>query len=148
MVTKDRALRIYFLCGQNRCRSQMAEAFAKHYGDPSVIVDSAGLDPSPLHPLTVEAMKEIEIDVSEQISKRIDMKVFLAATVIVKLCEDIQEKCPIVPFGIRNEQWKIQDPLAQQSPSIQDVRKARDEIKEKVIHLLEQYQAFNPEFAK
>ncbi|OXS54971.1 hypothetical protein B1A99_24640 [Cohnella sp. CIP 111063] len=142
-MSKERALQVYFLCGQNRCRSQMAEAFAKHYGDPGIIVDSAGLDPSPLHFLTVEAMKEIGIDVSVQTSKRIDMKVFLSATVIVKLCEDIQEKCPIVPFGIRNEQWNIQDPLAQEVPSIQDVRKARDEIKHKVIHLLQQYQAYN-----
>ncbi|WP_372633132.1 arsenate reductase ArsC [Cohnella sp.] len=141
-MTKDRTLRLYFLCGQNRCRSQMAEALAKHYGYPGIIVDSAGLDPSPLHPLTVEVMKEIGVDISEQTSKRIDMKVFLAATVIIKLCEDIQEKCPIVPFGIRNEQWNIRDPLAQVSPSIQDVRRARDEIKEKVIHLLQQYQAY------
>ncbi|MFC4597789.1 arsenate reductase ArsC [Cohnella hongkongensis] len=143
-MSREKDLRIYFLCGQNRCRSQMAEAFAKHYGSPSVVADSAGLDPSPLHPLTVEAMREIGLDVSEQISKRIDMKVFLSATVIVKLCEDIQEKCPIVPFGIRNEQWNVADPLAQAAPSIQDVRKARDEIKSKVIHLLQQHQACNP----
>jgi protein-tyrosine-phosphatase len=36
--------RIYFLCGQNRCRSQMAEAFAKLYGGDYVLVESARRD--------------------------------------------------------------------------------------------------------
>ena len=123
----------------------MAEAFARYLGHEDMIVDSAGLDPNPLHPLTVEVMKEIGIDISQSSSKKIDMKKFLAATVIVKLCEEIQERCPIVPFGIRNEQWNIQDPLAASNPTIEDVRKTRDEIKLKVIELLMRYQAYTPD---
>ncbi len=119
----------------------MAEAFVKSLGNPNIIVESAGLDPHPLHPLTVEAMNEIGIDLSGYTSKKIDMKVFLAATVIIKLCEDVQERCPIVPFGIRNEQWNIPDPLGSTPPTLEDVRKARDEIKEKVHTLLNQYSA-------
>ena len=57
-------VRIYFLCIQNRCRSQIAEAFAKHYGKDNVIAESAGLEASDIHPLTVVVMKEIGIDIS------------------------------------------------------------------------------------
>lgn len=55
---KIKATHIYFLCGQNRCRSQMAEAFAKHYGGEHVVVESAGLEPvETLHPFTIEVMQ-------------------------------------------------------------------------------------------
>ncbi|WP_177238121.1 hypothetical protein [Paenibacillus sp. 1_12] len=40
------------------------------------------------------------------------MKYFMSANAIVKLCEQIVERCPIVPFGIMNVEWNITDPLA------------------------------------
>jgi arsenate reductase len=132
-----KASRIYFLCGQNRCRSQMAEAFAKHYGGEYVVVGSAGLEPSDmLHPHTIEVMQEVGIDLSNNVCKQIDMKFFISAGAIVKLCEQVVERCPIVPFHIKNEEWNIADPLAIEGGTIQDVRAARDEIREKVIDLL------------
>jgi len=134
-------IQIYFLCSQNRCRSQMAEAFVKLYGDERVIVNSAGLDPSPLHPYTIEVMKEIGIDISANKSKKIDMKIFMDAKIIVKLCLDIVERCPVVPFlGRHEEQWNIEDPLSGNPISIDAVRKVRDEIREKILLLLQKYQ--------
>jgi arsenate reductase len=61
------------------------------------------------------------------------MKFFISSNAIVKLCEQIVERCPIVPFGIMNVEWNITDPLALEGFSIEDVRKARDEIREKVL---------------
>jgi len=127
-------IRLYFLCMQNRCRSQIAEAYAKHYGGPNVIVHSAGLESWEIHPLTVEAMREDGIDISAQSSKPIDMKLFMGANVVVKLCEQLHERCPAVPFGIQNYQWDIPDPMP--SNDIAEVRKARDAIKQKVLELL------------
>ncbi|TLS51700.1 metalloregulator ArsR/SmtB family transcription factor [Paenibacillus antri] len=127
-------IRIYFLCMQNRCRSQIAEAYAKHYGGPNIIVQSAGLEGEEVHPLTIEAMKEEGIDLSAHFSKKIDMKTFMGANVVVKLCEQLKERCPVVPFGIQNHQWNIPDPLP--SGDIAEVRKARDAIKLKVLELL------------
>ncbi|MCY9692216.1 arsenate reductase ArsC [Paenibacillus alginolyticus] len=127
---------IYFLCIQNRCRSQIAEAFAKEYGGSNVNVHSAGLEASDVHPLTVEVMREVGIDIASNVSKRIDMKTFVASNVIVKLCEQLKERCPIVPFGIANVEWNIEDPLVPGKESIEAVRVARDEIKDKVIDLL------------
>ncbi|MFC3772867.1 arsenate reductase ArsC [Paenibacillus sp. GCM10012303] len=133
----SKATRIYFLCGQNRCRSQIAEAFAKYYGGEHVVVESAGLEPpNTLHPFTIEVMQEVGIDLSQNVSKKIDMKFFISANAIVKLCEQVVERCPIVPFHIRNEEWNITDPLAIEGCTLQDVRAARDEIREKVIGLL------------
>jgi arsenate reductase (thioredoxin) len=143
LIDLKNELRLYFLCGQNRCRSQIAEAFAKYYGREGLVVNSAGLNPSSLHPLTITVMNEIGIDLSQNESKKIDMKIFMSATVVIKLCEQIIERCPIVPFGIRNEEWNIHDPLAEVHPSLEDVRLLRDEIKQKVIALLREYNALS-----
>lgn len=131
-------VRLYFLCIQNRCRSQIAEAFAKYYGGDHVIVESAGLEASEIHPYTVEVMNEVGIDISGNRSKAIDMKYFTASKTVVKLCEQLNERCPIVPFGVRSVQWNITDPL---TPSVQleDVRKTREEIRKKVLELLREY---------
>lgn len=134
-MNKKRA-RIYFLCFHNRCRSQMAEAFAKYYAGEHVIAESAGLEASEIHPLTIEAMKEIGIDISQYVSKKLNMKSFMEANAIVKLCEQVAEKCPIVPFPIMNVEWNIRDPLSIEGSGLEDVRKARDEIREKVMGLL------------
>jgi len=55
-------------------------------------------------------MKEVGIDISDQQSKRIDMNTFINPQMVIKLCEQINEKCPVVPFGIQNVRWDIPDP--------------------------------------
>lgn len=129
-----RPIRIYFLCMQNRCRSQIAEAYAKHYAGPNIVVQSAGLESGEIHPFTIEVMREEGLELSGQYAKTMDMKSFMGANVIVKLCEQLKERCPVVPFGIQNHQWDIPDPLP--GGGIAEVRKARDVIKRKVLELL------------
>ncbi len=131
-----RPVRIYFLCIQNRCRSQIAEAFAKHYGGEAVVVESAGLDATPIHPMTIEVMREVGIDISDRESKQLDMRFFLSSNIVVKLCEQLKERCPVVPFGIQNVEWNIPDPLQGDETTLQDVRVARDQIHKKVLELL------------
>lgn len=70
-------IRLYFICMQNRCRSQIAEAYAKKFGQENVIVASAGLEDCPIHPYTVEVLKEVGIDISQAYAKPIDMKYFI-----------------------------------------------------------------------
>ncbi|AIQ35995.1 hypothetical protein CA600_22875 [Paenibacillus sp. VTT E-133280] len=130
-------IHLYFLCIQNRCRSQIAEAFARHYGGDHVVAESAGLESGDIHPYTIEVMKEIGIDISNKSSKTIDMKTFMQSKVIIKLCEQVNEKCPIVPFAIKNVQWNVIDPLTHDG-LLGDVRAARDEIQQKVIALLKE----------
>jgi arsenate reductase len=76
-LLKKQSIRIYFLCIQNRCRSQIAEAFAQKYAQEHVVIESAGLEASTIHPLTIEVMREVDIDISNRVSKKIDMKKFI-----------------------------------------------------------------------
>ena len=132
-------VKIYFICIFNRARSQIAEAFAKKYGGDRVEVSSAGVDGArEIHPMTIEVMKEVGIDISQNKSKTLNMKTFVGSNVIVKLCEEAHERCPIVPFGIQNEQWDIVDPIPQidSDLDIESFRRARDEIEGLVKELL------------
>lgn len=129
-------IRLYFICIENRCRSQIAEAYAKQLGQGHVIVESAGLKGSEIHPYTVEVMKEVGIDISSALSKRVDMKIFIQSNIIVKLCQQTNEKCPVVPFGVQSVQWNIPDPLHGEENSLDNVRASRDAIKNKVMELL------------
>lgn len=137
-----KTLRIYFLCMHNRCRSQMAEAFAKYYAGEKIISASAGVGESDIHPMTIEVMKEVGIDLSGHHSKSINMNDFISSHIIVKLCEQVNEKCPIVPFGIQNVQWDIPDPTPKNGAQakIEEFRAVRDVIKEKVLKLLNEKQ--------
>lgn len=121
----NKPLRLYFLCVQNRCRSQIAEAFANHYGGEDVLAESAGIESSSVHPLTIQVMKEAGIDISANVSKTIDMKTFMNADMVVKTCQTVHERCPVVPFGIRSVQWEIPDPVPKDGSAgnIEDFRR-------------------------
>jgi protein-tyrosine-phosphatase len=60
---------ILFLCEDNACFSQMAEAAAKHLAPPKTKIFSAGVKPSVIPPHVVEAMKELGISMTGQKSK-------------------------------------------------------------------------------
>src|SRR3990172_8484513 len=88
--------KILFLCTGNACRSQMAEGFARHYGGQDFEVYSAGTHPGYLHILTVETMRERGIDVSKQRAKGLDA-VPRDIDVVVTVCDQARETCPIFP---------------------------------------------------
>lgn len=100
---------IYFLCTGNSCRSQMAEGFAKKYL-PDWDVQSAGIEAHGLNPNAVKAMAEVGVDISNQTSDIIDEAILNNATLIVTLCGDAADKCPMTPPPIRREHWGFDDP--------------------------------------
>lgn len=128
--------RIMFLCTGNSARSQMAEAFLKKYAGTQFEVYSAGFDPKPIHPYTIQVMKEIGFDLSGQQSK--DLKQFIGREhfgIVVTVCGDAEDKCPTMPgFGTRLH-WPFEDPAAFQGSEEEKLvkfREARDQINEKI----------------
>ncbi len=62
--------RVLFVCEENSCRSQMAEAFARMYGAGEVEAYSAGSRPSgQVNPKAITSMKELGHDLSRHCSK-------------------------------------------------------------------------------
>lgn len=90
-------IRVLFVCTENSCRSQMAEGFLRQHGGDNFEVLSGGADPTKLNPMAVEVMKEIGVDISGQYSK--DVAQFLGQSFhyVVRVCDKVREKCPVLP---------------------------------------------------
>ncbi|MBC7343717.1 MAG: arsenate reductase (thioredoxin) [Clostridia bacterium] len=141
-------MRIMFLCTGNSCRSQMAEGWARHLArelqgtsstSQPIEVYSAGLEPAGLNPRAVAAMAEVGIDISQQTSKAIDPQLLSQMDVVVTLCGDAEERCPVTPPSIRRLHWPLPDPAratGSQKEVMDSFRRVRDEIGERVRQLL------------
>ncbi len=133
-------LKVMFLCTGNSCRSQMAEGFAKRYGKGQLEVHSAGLMAAGLHPRAVSVMKEIGIDISRQESKSIDGSLLKKMDIVITLCGNAEESCPWTPPEIRRIHWPIADPvgtIGSEEKIMNEFRKTRDEIKDKIVRFIE-----------
>jgi arsenate reductase len=124
--------RVLFVCVENSNRSQMAEAFARLYGQGRVEAFSAGSRPSgKINPKAVEAMRELGYDLTRHRSKAISDIPDGEFDVVVGMgCGD--EGCPLVPAK-HHDEWSIADP--KEMPPEQ-FRATRDLIGEKVKQLL------------
>jgi arsenate reductase len=131
--TSARPLKILFVCIGNSCRSQMAEAWANHFGKGRVQAHSAGS-----HPLgtitqdTYTVMSEKGISLDGQWSKGLrDVAVAEMDVVVGMGCE---VECP-VPVGFKGRvvEWNIPDPY---SRGIESFRNVRDMIERQVLELL------------
>ncbi len=128
---------VLFLCSGNSCRSQMAEGFLRKYAGDRYEVFSAGLEPRAVHPLAVQVMDEIGIDISGQQSKGVEAvlgKQSFKHAIFV--CQDTEENCPsIYPFALEKITWPFDDPAAVQGNDeevLKRFRAVRDEIGAKI----------------
>lgn len=127
---------IYFLCTGNSCRSQMAEGWAKKYLGEQWNVYSAGIEAHGLNPNAVKAMKEVGMDISDQTSDIIDSVILNNADLVVTLCGDAADKCPMTPSHVKRVHWGFEDPAKAEGTDDEKwsfFQRVRDEIGEKII---------------
>lgn len=131
---------IYFLCTGNSCRSQMAEGWAKQYLGEDWEVRSAGIEAHGLNPKAVKAMNEVGVDISAQNSETIDTDYLNNATLVVTLCGDAADRCPMTPPHVKREHWGFDDP-AKAEGTEEEVwavfQRVRDEIGERIKRFAE-----------
>lgn len=125
--------RLLFVCVENSCRSQIAEAFARIHGGDKVEAFSSGSRPSGVvNPKAIETMKEIGYDLSVHTSKSLDeMPTGTYDFVATMGCGD---ECPFIS-ATRREDWQIPDP---KNMPPDEVRKVRDEINRRVRAVIEE----------
>jgi arsenate reductase (thioredoxin) len=122
---------VLFVCTQNAGRSQMAQALFETHGPPDVRAESAGAEPADrVHPAVVDAMREIDIDLGGRRPKKLTLEMQLHADWAITLA--CGAKCPYVPSVV--EDWDIADPVGQ---PIEEVRRIRDDLEERVLDLAE-----------
>jgi len=127
---------VLMLCVHNSARSQMAEGFARTRAPAGVSVWSAGTEPSRVHPMAIQVMNEVGIDISGQASKALADVPWREADTVVTLCGEAEAACPTVPATVRRVHWPLPDPSAASEPERLGVfRQVRDEIRWRVAAL-------------
>jgi protein-tyrosine-phosphatase len=122
---------VLFVCVHNAGRSQMAAALLERKSQGRVSVVSAGSEPADrLNPAVVEAMEELDIDISTETPKKLEDGMVRESDVVITMgCGDA---CPIYP-GKRYEDWDLEDPSGK---DLETVRRIRDEISGRVDALI------------
>jgi len=123
--------RVLFVCVENSCRSQIAEAFARMHGAGAIEPYSAGSKPSgQVHPKAIAFMRELGYDLSRHVSKSLSEVPAVEYDAAVTMgCGDA---CPNIRAKLR-EDWNIPDPKALPTD---EFRKVRDQIEQRVKELL------------
>ena len=130
---QKRPSKLIFLCVANSARSQIAEALARVSAPEGWEIFSAGSDPGLMHPLAVEVMSEMDIDISDNRSKSLEDVPLEDADVIVTLCAE--EVCPAIPSGTDHIQWQLLDPVTQGDTvrhQFDAFRSTRDDLKARI----------------
>jgi arsenate reductase len=128
---------VLFLCTANSARSQMAEAFLRKYAGDRFEAHSAGLEPTEVHPLTVQVMREAGIDMAGHHAKSLSR--FLGKLTVhyaVFLCDRAERACPFVwPSAIAHLSWPFDDPAAgegSEEEKLARFRSVRDQIEQRI----------------
>lgn len=122
---------ILVLCTGNSCRSQMAEAYLRHYSK-GLNIYSAGIRADGLNKNMIKVMLEDGIDVSSQTSNTIDAYTDLSFEYVITVCDHAKESCPLFPSQTKTLHYNFTDPASAKGSNeevLQTFRNVRDEIK-------------------
>jgi arsenate reductase len=126
---------VLILCTGNSARSQMAEGLLRHDGGDQFLVASAGIEPTQVRSLAIEAMSEIGIDISGHRSKSVDEFVGQEFDYVITVCDNANERCPIFPGKTKRLHWSFQDPAVaggDRATKLVVFRRVRDEIRDRL----------------
>ena len=104
--------RVLFLCTGNACRSQMAEGWARHLLGERLEAYSAGVAPAGVDQRAVTAMAEVGIDLSNHRSKHVDELLEDGIDLVITVCDNAREGCPVFPGSARVIHPRFRDPAA------------------------------------
>ncbi len=134
-TTPKPKLKILFLCTGNSCRSQTAEGWVRRLRGDLLEPCSAGIEAHGLDPHAVRVMGEAGVDISGRQSKTVEQLGDRQFDVVVTVCDQAQQDCPVLPGNARKVHVAFDDPprLARSATTreeaLADYRRVRDEIR-------------------
>ena len=110
LTTRDRPLRVLFLCTHNSARSQLAQGIAQLRGGGRLAAFSAGSEPTAIHPEVLALLQERGVDTTGYRAKALTELTEDTFDYVVTVCDRVREVCPSFPGGPTHLHWSIPDP--------------------------------------
>lgn len=102
---------VLILCTGNSCRSHIAEGVLRHAAGDLLNVHSAGSQPTGyVHPVAIEVMEEIGIDISQHRSKHLNEFLNEKVQTVITVCGNADQACPMFPGQLTRYHWGFDDP--------------------------------------
>lgn len=124
---------VLILCTGNSCRSHLAEGILRSVAGDILDVHSAGSQPAGyVHPLGIQVMKEIGIDISQHRSKHMNDFLNQRVETVVTVCGNADQACPMFPGQLNRHHWGFDDPAhatGTEAEKLAVFRRVRDEIR-------------------
>lgn len=127
--------RILFLCTHNSARSQMAEGLLRYLAGDRFDVFSAGTQATHVRPLAIRVMAELGIDISGQKSKTLDRFLNEPFDVVITVCDQANELCPVFNRALKRLHWSFLDPskaTGTEEEQLYVYRQVRDAIRSRI----------------
>jgi arsenate reductase (thioredoxin) len=124
--------KILVLCTGNSCRSQIAEAYLRHFAGNKAQVYSAGVETHGVNPRTIATMKEDGIDISHHTSNNISEYLGIDFDFVITVCDNAKERCPFFPTKAKKFHQNFPDPsksIGTEEEIMQQFRQVRQIIK-------------------
>ena len=102
--------KVLVLCTGNSCRSQVAEAYLRHFAGEKAAIYSAGVETHGVNPRAISTMKEDGIDISQHTSNNIDEYVNIDFDFVITVCDNAKERCPFFPTKAKKFHQNFPDP--------------------------------------
>lgn len=124
---------VLVLCTGNSCRSHLAEGILRAAAGDAIRVASAGSKPAGhVHPLAIQVMQEIGIDISGHRSKHLDEFLDQSVETVITVCGNADQACPLFPGQVNRHHWGFDDPAhatGTEEEKLAVFRRVRDEIR-------------------
>jgi arsenate reductase (thioredoxin) len=101
---------ILVLCTGNSCRSQIAEAYLRHFSGEKAEIYSAGVETHGVNPRAIATMIEDGIDIAQHTSNNIDEYVNIEFDFVITVCDNAKERCPFFPTKAKKFHHNFPDP--------------------------------------
>jgi arsenate reductase len=134
-----RKIKVLFVCTGNSARSQIAEAILRTYGHDKFEAYSAGLEPRELHPLAINVMNEIGVDMSNHYAKPLSRYIGRESfDYVITVCDNAEKRCPVFPGKSRRLHWALDDPSSFAGNDQEKLAKFR-EVRDRLIGTIEEW---------
>ncbi|MCU0799177.1 MAG: arsenate reductase ArsC [Candidatus Thermoplasmatota archaeon] len=122
---------VLFICTHNSARSQIAESILRKLGGECYEALSAGTDPTQVHSLSLQVLREKGYGTEGLRSKMAEEFLDREIDIVVTVCDNAKDACPFFPGAKRYVHRSFTDPSGKVGDGqvrLNKFRKVRDEI--------------------